>query len=350
MGEVMSLKPLVEKFSKDYNCVITVFTKSGKKRADEFFKDNSYVFYFPFDKEKELEKIIKKSKAVILGESEFWPNLLEISFKNNKRVFLVNGRISKKSVYFYNFFFKDIKKYIKRFEILFLQDKRYKNFFKSLGVPEGKIIVLRNLKYDSIKRDVEPLFEKKDFIITFGSVRRDEVNIFINVIEKILHEKKDVKVVIAPRHLINTGYIESKLKEKGIEYEKRSNNSFPSKKVFILDTLGELIRIWKISDIGIVGGTFANHGGHNIAEPASFGVPVIFGKSIHNIEEVARELIKNGGGVNVKNEEELLRAIKNFMENETLRKKAGENAQKTIDLLKGSSEVIYRKIKEIIKV
>lgn len=345
----MSLKPLIEKFSRNYSCVVTVFTKSGKKRADEFFKTNTEVFYFPFDKKRELEKIIKNSKAVILAESELWPNLLEISFRYKKKIFLVNGRISKKSTYFYKNFFKDIKKYLQGFKLLFLQDKKYREYFLKLGIPEEKIIVLRNLKYDSIERDVEPLFEKKDFIITFGSVRRDEVNIFINVIEKILTIKNNLKIIIAPRHLINTGYIESKLKEKGIKYEKRSETPSPSGKVFILDTLGELIRVWKISDIGVVGGTFGNHGGHNLAEPASFRIPVIFGESTENVEEVARELVKRKGGIRVRTEEELLKAIENLIKDDNLRKKFGENAGKTIDLLRGSSDIIYREISKFLR-
>lgn len=347
MGEVMSLKPLVEKFSQDYPCIVTVFTKPGKKRAEEFFRGKALIYYFPWDKKYEIEKLLRKAKFVILAESELWPNLLETAFKHKKKIFLVNGKISKQSFYFYNNIFKDIKKYIGAFEFAFLQDKKYEKFYKILGIPEQRIITLKNLKYDSIKKDVEPLFEKKDFIVTFGSVRRDEVNIFIDVIEKILNKDKNLKIIIAPRHLINTGFIESKLKDRGIEYEKRSEKGVPSKRVFILDTIGELIRVWRITDVAIVGGTFGNHGGHNLAEPASLGVPVVFGNSVHNVEEVANKLIKKRGGVKVEGEE-LFNTLEKLIRDDVTRENMGRNAGKTIESLKGSSETIYNKIKEIV--
>ncbi len=348
MGEVMSLKPLVEKFSNNYPCVITVFTKSGKKRAEEFFKEKVGIYYFPWDKEHEIGKILEKAKFIVLAESELWPNLLETALEEKKKIFLVNGKISKQSFYFYKSIFKDIKKYISSFEFIFMQDKKYEKFYKMLGVPEERIMTLKNLKYDSIKKDVPPLFAKKDFIITFGSVRRDEVNIFIDVIYKILDRNENLKIIVAPRHLINTGFIESKLKEKGIEYEKRSQNKIPSKKVFILDTLGELINVWKLSDIAIVGGTFGNHGGHNLAEPASFGVPVVFGNSIHNVQEVAMDLIKKRGGLKVENKE-LFKTLEKLIKNDSMRERMGKNARRTIDSLKGASEIIYNKIKEIME-
>lgn len=347
IGEVTSLKPLVEKFYKDYKCIVGVFTKGGKKKAESIFKNKAYVIYFPFDKRKEVEKIVKGAKAIIIAESEFWPNLLDISIKNKKKIFLVNGRISKRSFYFYNFIFKDIKKYLRNFEVLFLQNKVYEKFFKLLGIPSNKIEVVKNLKYD-INYEAEPLWDKNGFIITFGSIRRNEIDIVINVIEKILNKREDLRIVIAPRHLINTYFIELKLKEKGIEYEKRSEVPFPNKKIFILDTLGELINVWKISDIAVVGGTFGNHGGHNLSEPAFFGIPVIFGESIENVKEVANTLLKNKGGYKVKNEKEFEEILSMLIFDENERKKAGENAKRAIFSLSGSSNIIYEKIKGLL--
>ncbi len=347
IGEVMSLKPIVEKFCRDYKCLISVFTKGGKKRAEKIFKDKAPVIFFPFDKKKEIEKIVKYARAIIIAESEFWPNLLDISIKNKKKVFLVNGKISKRSFYFYNFLFKDIKKYLRNFETLFLQSKEYERFFKLLGVPSKKIKVLKNLKYD-IDYETQPLWDKNGFIITFGSIRRDEIDTVINLTQKILNKREDLKIVIAPRHLINTYLVELKLKERGIEYEKRSEVPFPSKKVFILDTLGELINVWKITDIAIVGGTFKNHGGHNLSEPAFFGIPVIFGESIENVKEIADALLKNKGGYKIRNEKEFEEILTRLIFDEGERKKIGKNAKRAILSLSGSSNIIYEKIKSII--
>jgi len=347
IGEVMSLKGLIDYFCKDYLCVLTTFTKAGRKRAENIFKEKIKIFYFPFDKKKEIEKIVKKAKAIIIAECELWPNLIETALKNKKKIFLVNGKISKRSFFFYNFIFKEIKKFLRNFEIIFLQEKKYEIFFKKLGVPSNKIFVLRNLKYDALE-DVKEVWEKNGFTITFGSIRSNEIDIVINVIQKILNKREDLKIVICPRHLINTKIIEFKLKEKGIEYERRSKSYFPTKKVFILDTLGELLNVWKISDIGIVGGTFGKHGGHNLAEPAFFGIPVIFGESIQNVKEVGNILLKNGGGFKVKDEKELEDILNKLISDDEFRRKMGENAKRGIEILRGSSKIIYERIKEIL--
>ncbi|MEO0276404.1 MAG: glycosyltransferase, partial [candidate division WOR-3 bacterium] len=134
----------------------------------------------------------------------------------------------------------------------------------------------------------------------------------------------------------------------GIEYEKRSEVPFPNKKVFILDTLGDLIHVWKISDIAIVGGTFGNHGGHNLSEPAFFGIPVIFGRSIENVKEVANALLKNKGGYKIKDEMEFEEVLERLIFDENERKKAGENAKRAIISLSGSSNIVYKKIKNLL--
>jgi 3-deoxy-D-manno-octulosonic-acid transferase len=345
IGEVMSLKGLIDYFSKDYPCILTTFTKAGKEKAENIFKDKIKVFYFPFDKKGEIEKLVKRAKALIIAECELWPNLIQTGIKNRKKIFLVNGKISKKSFYFYNFIFKEIKKFLRDFELIFLHDKSYEIFFKKLGVLPFKIFVLRNLKYDALE-DVKGAWEKNGFTITFGSIRSNEIDIVVNVIQKILNKREDLKIVICPRHLINTKIVEFKLKEKGIDYEKRSKSLFPTKKVFILDTLGELLNVWKISDVGIVGGTFGKHGGHNLAEPAFFGIPVIFGESIQNVKEIANILLKIGGGFKVKNEKELENILNKLILDDDFRKRAGENAKKGIEILRGSSKMIYEKIKE----
>ena len=84
------------------------------------------------------------------------------------------------------------------------------------------------------------------------------------------------------------------VKEKGRPYD-----------VLVLDTVGELGRIYGLGHVAFVGGSLAPIGGHNLLEPAGFGIPVLFGPRTHNFEFMSESILKAGGGIRVQNGEEL---------------------------------------------
>jgi len=119
--------------------------------------------------------------------------------------------------------------------------------------------------------------------------------------------------------------------------------------IVILNTVGELTFFYSIGDIAIVGGGFKNFGGHNLLEPACFGLPVIIGENMYNFEDTSDRLVREGGAIMIKSDpEKLFLTLKELIDNEELIKQKGEKNRKVLENFKSSADTTALLIKEII--
>lgn len=334
LGEVVSIKPVIDYFKKkSIPFFLTTMTDSGKKKAEEDFKGN--VFLFPYDNPFFIKEILKRAKLIVFAESEFWPNTIFEIKKNKKRIILVNGRISEKSFIKWKVFKNIFKKILLSFDKFFVISNKEKIYLKFFGVDEKKIFVSGNLKILSTIREVIPLFNKPyDFTITFASVRSGEFKGLVNFIGKVFKTNQRVGFIIAVRHLSTLILLENMLKLKDIDYVKFTENGVKEKdkkRILILDTLGDLVRVYPVSDIVVVGGTFAPYGGHNLLEPAQFAVPVLFGPYTSNVKGMEEILLKERGGMKCKNFDELYEIFLKLLRDKKGLESMSKNAKKAFE-------------------
>ncbi len=352
LGEVISIKPIIEEVMKrNFSFFITTMTEAGKKRAEGEFKKKVYLF--PYDNPFLVKKLVEKAKLIIFAESEFWPNTLREIKENKKKLILVNGRISEKSFKRWKAFKGTFYSLISAFDRFFVISEKEKKFLKFFDIKEENILISGNLKFLNLKGEIEPLFKKPfKLTITMSSLRAREFKGGISFIQNILKEFKEVGFIIAVRHLTSLLILENFLKAKNIPFEKFSETGGEISKnvrVLILDTLGDLIKTFPLSDLVIVGGTFAPYGGHNLLEPAQFGVPIFFGPFTYNVKSMEEILLKEKGGVKVKSWEELFLKVKEEIENEGLKvrgERAKEAAIKAKKLAEKGLEKIVKYIEE----
>ncbi|MEN3046070.1 MAG: glycosyltransferase N-terminal domain-containing protein [Candidatus Hydrothermales bacterium] len=352
LGEVTSIKPLLDYFDKKgVPFYVTTMTESGKKRADEYFKGR--VFLFPYDNPLLIKKLVDRTRLLVLAESEFWPNTIFEVKKNKKNLILVNGRISEKSFLRWKLLKGYFARILSCFDKFFVISFREKKFLRRFNVDGSKIFVSGNLKILFENKDVSLLFEKPfDFTITFASVRTGEFSGIVDVIEKIMKMNEKIGFIIAVRHLESLILLENILKLKKIKYvkfsEERENFKYRAR-VLILDTLGDLIRVFPISDVAVVCGTFAPYGGHNLLEPAQFGVPVFFGPYTFNVKGMEEILIKEGGGIKCKDFNDLFTIFKDMIDSRDELIKVGKNSKNAYEKARKISENGFRKIVEYIE-
>ncbi len=341
LGEVISIKPLIDYFKeKNISFFLTTMTESGKKRAEEDFKGN--VFLFPYDNPFFIKEILKRAKLIVFAESEFWPNAIFEIKKNKKRIILVNGRISEKSFIKWKIFKNFFRKILFSFDRFFVISNKEKKYLKFFGIDDKKIFVSGNLKLLSIKREVVPLFKKPyEFTITLASIRSGEFKGFVNFVEKVVKSDDRLGFIIAVRHLSTLILLENILKVKNIDYVKFTEGEEKlkeKKRVLILDTLGDLIRVYPLSDIVIVGGTFAPYGGHNLLEPAQFGVPVLFGPYTSNVKGMEEILLRERGGARCKSFDELFEIFSKLIKDKNEVENLGKNAKRAFEKAKKIAE------------
>ena len=273
-GETTALKPLFNELDSE-NINLSVITNTGFEQGSSMTKN---VRYLPF--EIFLPFWITKQKVLLVMEAELWFMLFLTAFNNGTKTVLINARINDKSyaTYMkYRFFYKQLFKYVDK---VFAQSDVDKDRLENLGAKN--IEVIGNIKLASLPKVTKELKKPNTTVITAGSTHKTEEELILNA-----WDKRQGKLILVPRHperfeevftLVNSRYNNS-----DVTYHKYSQNESFDSDIIIVDVMGELINIYAISDVVILGGGFIKTaGGHNPIEPAFFNNIVISGEVIFN--------------------------------------------------------------------
>lgn len=342
VGEINLTETLIKKIldKREERILLTLFTDTGFDVANTKFGTDPRVdiFYFPLDDKKNIRSILSKMqlKLLILVETEIWPILLQETKKSGAKIIMINGRISDKSLKKYLYISNYLKKIFKNIDNFYMQSEEDSNRIVKIGASREKVETLGNLKFDitfeNFNQDTKQKFkafldigEKKVF--TAGSIRTGEYDLILDVFEKL----KNTVLILVPRHIERVPQVEEILKKRGILYKNfteleknlklnveklekcgKINSTEKEINVIIVDKIGELRKIYSITDIAFVGGTLVNIGGHSLLEPLFYGKTPIFGTYTQNIRTISKEILQLNLGYKIKNVDEFLQAIKSI--------------------------------------
>ncbi|WP_187647870.1 lipid IV(A) 3-deoxy-D-manno-octulosonic acid transferase [Nitrosophilus labii] len=277
LGETLSLKPLIESFDK---VNLSVITDTGFEAARKY--SNADVRFLPF--EIFLWFWLKPGRVLVVTEAELWYLLFYLSKKRGGKTFLINARISDRSYKSYLRLRWFYKKIFENIDFVFAQTETDRERLKTLGAKN--VEVAGNIKL-AVKPVITKSYEKpKKRVIVAASTHEPEEEIIFTA---WLKNNKDSVLVIVPRHPERFDEVDellsSRCKAERLSYHRFSQKSSFDADVVLVDKMGELINIYTISDLVILGGSFVNVGGHNPLEPAFFNKPIISGKNIYNQKE-----------------------------------------------------------------
>ena len=348
VGEFNAIWPLILNIHKEksnYPIMISCTTKAGYKLAKEKAKENNFlVFYFPFDLPPVISSLLSyaKVKLLVIVETEIWPVTLSECYKRKIPIVLVNARLSDKSYKNYRLFKFYFKNIINLFTEVLAQSESDANKFLSLGLIKTKIKTLGNIKFvtyiDPKTKNGNGLIAEsnnnKNIIkIIFASTHPGEEEIAINIFKELFSRFKNIRLIIAPRHVNRVSEIVELVKSNKLNPVLRSRNETVKLQddIFILDTIGELTKYYSESQITIVGGTFAKIGGHNIIEPIRAKSYTIIGPHDFKIKELSNIFKTKQALVQVKDQKELGTKIKEAITNSELRENTIKNGLKIIE-------------------
>jgi 3-deoxy-D-manno-octulosonic-acid transferase len=307
-AKIASLLASELKLAREKNqIVISTNTTSGF----EFLStqpDPCYIFYLPLDFTLFVRKALKRirPRLLVLVEREWWPNLIILAARSGIPVILVNARLSPNSFLRYKRLNRALKGVILGFDLVCLRDPSEYPKFVSLGFPPERLQIIGDIKEDRFEPpdpgpfrslfDIEP----QDLVLIAGSTHEPEEEVFGRMFVQILSASQKVpRFIIAPRHVERCDQIQRKLEGMGINVLRRSRImpgvKAPKGALILLDTMGELHSIYPLATVVFVGGTIAPIGGHNLAEPAMLGKPIIVGPHIEKINHLVRRLGNAGG-------------------------------------------------------
>ena len=359
VGEVRLAKTLItvlQEQGETRPIVLSTFTPTGYALAIEEKLPN--VFRLPIDFPLWLNPVFYRIEPsqLILIEAELWPCLLRQCKKRKIPVAQVNGRVSEKSIQRYGKF-KNFFLWMTKAVILFsMRSQTDADRLIELGIPEEKIQVTGNIKFDIFPTGSNELksivFNTNSFLIVFGSTRPGDEGPVMDALTRLKKDFPNIIGVIAPRHMQRCREVEDLIREFSVEYTLLSNipegdwANHPGS-LILVDKLGVLNSFYSNAKLAYVGGGFnPRFGGQNILEPAVFGTPVLFGKHMNNFEEEARLLTESGGGIQLQKEEELYQTLKRLLLNSEERQKAGRAASETVRNHRGA---VLRTVKVIEK-
>lgn len=343
VGEVNAVSPLVDRIRERcpwYDLLITTFTRTGKLRARQLYGDR--VFYAPLDFSPCVSRSLSRIRpeALILVESELWPNFITMTRKQRRPVFVVNGRITPRSLARYKAFKRFIESVLNCVDYFMMQSEEHSRRVMILGADAHRVSVVGNLKSDlkeglpcrSSMRD-ELGLENSDQVIVAGSTREGEEEMILEALAPLKHR---LTLVLVPRHPDRIAKIEQIMENSGFTYRKRSEGNNHAGEVLLVDTIGELRSIYRAADIAFVGGSLLPFGGHNPLEAAACGIPVLFGPYMENAGSAS--LKERGGGTEVADPTELREAVVHFLDNPEEKLKSGASARRVLEEVGGASE------------
>ena len=347
VGETKAIYRLLEQLQKKYpsaHFLITHGTPTGKKVVLPKSK-NIHRAYLPYDAFDLVNRFLKfyRPTVGILLEKEIWPNLISQCSHKKIPLLLINGRLSNESIENYKRFKKFYAPLLNKLSTICVQGESDKKNFEQLTI--NKIQVMGNLKFDqnppketvqNSKKMKHDLMIKDQIVIVAGSTREGEEEIILNEILKM--NKKNISLILTPRHPERFSKVESLLKSKNVKFAKRSEfSSIKSTPNFILgDSMDEMYMYYELANVVIIGGSFFNYGSQNPIEPLKMKKPTIIGPSIFNFKDIILGAIKSKAAIQINHIHELPKTISSLSNLET-RNSMIEKSKNFISRSEGSS-------------
>ena len=316
------------------------------------------TFYYPVDFSWLANSMLRKLKpdAVFIVETDLWFNLLNGAKRRDIPAFLVNGKISETTLKRYGQFPKLSQMLLSPFHHFFIQSEAYYERFAESGLDKAKMTIAGNVKLDS-KAPVVNEAEKKELyesllldsnkqIVTIGSTHAGEEKLFVEVFKKLSKDFPGLQFVLVPRHPERFDGVAEMLKSEGVSYlratEKTDNSN--AENFVLVDKMGVLMKLYAISDIAVVAGSFTPHiGGHNIFEPSFYGKPFIYGPWVYKQPGFHQMNLEFNAGVQCK-PEKLADELSRLLKDQSLRDAYGKRGLKALEVSKGATDKIITEV------
>ncbi|WP_299106902.1 glycosyltransferase N-terminal domain-containing protein [uncultured Tenacibaculum sp.] len=356
LGEFEQARPIIEQLKTTYpiyKIVVTFFSPSGYEIRKNYALAD-VVCYLPLDTKSNMKKFIKQvhPKLAIIVKYEFWPNLLQELQNNNTRTLLISGIFRKKQSFF-KWHGSFMRNKLHAFDHFFVQNKESKELLHTINF--NNVTVSGDTRFDRVYEilqqnnsiDFIEEFKNNSYTLVAGSTWKDDEELIVNYINN--HASEDEKFIIAPHNIkpnqINE--LRNSLLKKTILFSEKDNINLKDYQVFIIDTIGLLTKIYSYADIAYVGGGLAT-GLHNILEPATYGVPVVFGGNKYQKFKEAIDLLSLGSATIVTNKKELTTTFVSVKNNDGLRNQMGSSNQQYIKDNVGATQTILDYVKDIL--
>ena len=350
LGEFEQGRPVIEKYKKKNPrafIVLTFFSPSGYEIRKNY-ENADLILYLPLDRRRNVTKFLDliKPKFAVFVKYEFWYNYLHQLWLRNIPLFLISANF-REDQWFLKSYGRPFRKMLGYFSHIFVQNEQSLKILTRYGVENATIAGdTRVDRVYHISKEVKENWIAEKFkngkkLIVAGSTWKQDEEILI----KYINESGDnLKWIIAPHEIKeeNIVRIRKSIIRPSVKYSTFKEKQDSNAEVLIIDNIGMLSSLYRYGNIAYIGGGFGK-GIHNILEPATFGMPVVFGPNYKKFRE-ACELKKQGGAMAVNSFSDLEKTFNELIYMDEVRQKAGNISKQYIKKNMGSAQLIVDKL------
>lgn len=367
VGEIVATSPIVKEIRRELPevpIVVSVVTASGYDMAKRIIPEADGIIFFPLDLPYLTYSVAARIRpqVFLMVETELWPNFLKAARELNIPAMMVNGRISDKSVTRYAYFRSVLDDMLDTIVKFCMQSEIDAEYIKRLGADPKRVIVTGNTKFDQNYTELTPAerarmteslgLKEASHVIVAGSTHRGEEELLFLAFRKVRGQFPNTQLIVAPRDTMRADELMDLAVGHGFTAARRTKlleqNNVTKHDIVIVDTIGELGKIYGLGDIVYVGGSLVPKGGHNILEPAAHGKPIVVGPHMFNFKDSYALLSGRGVCLTVQNDADLAETMLTLLNNEDLSHKLGQEALAIINENRGASHKSALYVKELL--
>jgi 3-deoxy-D-manno-octulosonic-acid transferase len=355
VGEVVASSAVIatlrQKFPS-HRVLVSTTTSTGQKLAQQRFGAEN-AFYFPLDFAFAIRPYLEalRPELVVVAETEFWPNFLRLAKQSGARIAVINCRISDRSLPGYKRFRfwlpKLLEKTLANVDIFLAQTEEDRQRLIAIGAAESRVTVAGNLKFDvtpppspAIVESLRDSFRRTGAgpILVCGSTLEDEEGLLLSSFRNVLANHPKAVMILAPRHPERFPEVAALVEKLSFPMSRRSlwSGEPLAGSVLLIDTIGELSVLYSLSTVAFVGGSLVPRGGHNILEPALYGVPIVTGNHYENFRDVV-SFFATRNAVRIVGVAELPLVFLELIGNDKERVTLGKNALAALESQRGAT-------------
>jgi len=364
VGEVLAVSRLIAELDKAlpaFQVLVSTTTRTGYALSRERFGSNR-AFYCPLDLPWAVKAYLNvlKPRALVLAETEFWPNILHGCERRQIPVVVVNARISDRSWPRYRALRSLWRPFLSRIRCALAQSETDATRLRAIGLAPERVAVAGNLKFDvrvaqeaDATRLLRSLGPSLRWVVAGSSLDGEEIAL-LEAWPRLLHADPTLAMVLAARHPERFGTVASLLDRSGIPWTRRSAwndravETIPPiqpGQIVLLDTIGELASVYSLASVAFVGGSLFPTGGHNPLEPAQFGVPIVVGPHYANFRAITDDL-RAHHAIRIAPKEDLARAFVELLQNSAAAKAMGARARQVFDTQAGATDRCVQAVRQ----
>ena len=306
------------------------------------------IFFCPLDVVWVVRRVIARIAPTIflVVETDLWPALLHCLARRRIPIMLLNGRISLRRVKYRRLF----RPVFALLDHICVQTEADAERLVRMGVRRVKLSVTGNLKFAQAlgQLDAPPLADKRyalpggAVLLVAGSTHPGEEQELLDCYRRLREKNRDVLLMIAPRHVERLEAIEALIKCRGYATQLWSRfTEWQRDRIILVDSVGNLPRLYSLAHFVFVGGSFVKRGGHNILEPAAWGKPIFFGPYMENYSSIAETTVREGAALRVRRGAEMAGHISLLMDQPS---RAAEMGKKASALVRRNQDVVERNL------